>query len=107
MESPDEVFSSRDGPHARAAAQKFAMTDTPASTHVSAPIEIGAELMSHPPHSRETLVGVVGLVRAAQAAADLLVQRDSLAFLELTDALAEAEISALRLMAEETQISSC
>lgn len=107
MESPDEVFSSRAGPIARAAAQKFAMTDTPISVHVSAPIEIGAELMSRDPHAQNTLVGLVGLVRAAQAAADLLVQRDSMAFLELTDALAEAEISALRLMAEETQIASC
>jgi hypothetical protein len=84
------------------------MSDTPAPNCAQSTNETSVDLIERGLHRNEAAaVGIVGLVRAAQAAAQSLCTRDSQTYLELLDALAMAEISALRLLAEETHIGSC
>lgn len=81
------------------------MSDPNATT--SSAIVVDADGISSISDAEPVATGVLGLVRACQATARLVCARDSLAYEELVEALALAEISALRLMAEEAHIGSC
>jgi hypothetical protein len=82
------------------------MSDTP-SPALNAPIAIGADLTASGCDTDAAALTVLSLVRACQYAAASLRPSDRLAYLELADALAVAEISALRLIAEATQTGHC
>lgn len=78
-------------------------------TDPNAPTEIivGVGLAGPGANSDPATKGVLGLVHAAQAAARLIWSQDSLAYRELVDALALAEIGALRLIAEDSHVANC